>query len=846
MKYIFFVTVFLFGSFFVGQKLLAANNDIIINEIGAYPSSTHEWIEVWNKGSESVDLSSWKFWENNTNHSLKAVSTTDSIVSAGEYAVICQDGDVFLRDYPSFVGSVLDSSWIALNESGEEIGLKDETGNFLEKFIYASTTKFSLERGDPFLSDYSVENWQENLFGNTVGAQNSNFLNSNTSSSSTASPTLLDLVNTTTPEIVATNTSTDFSSSTLLSATSSLFDWVNIKLNEILSDPVTGNEMVELYNNSSTTAEISQGSICDESATNCKIFSGEISGFGWLSVDLLSDRYLNNSGDSVILKDEQNNLVDSVVYGTEDLSAPEKNESLIRKIDGVDTDGSGDWAVTTLVTLGAQNKLVEKMVNSNSNSGGSSTGSNNNSTTVIHATSTVTNTTTIRKAVTKDPVNISWQLDWPFGLDVNENGVFSAVGTADPRGGEVNLVWNFGDNASSTGSAVYHGYTTSGIYLVTVLASSTAGTYGKKDFKIYIGSEYSVSPNEIKVGNYLVNASSSEDEFVEIKNFSTSSKNISGWKIKNKSGKEYEVPENTNITVSSTLKFWRSVTHLSFDKDGDTILITTPNNKVIDKVILLSQKDIKKSPDQKDAKIVKISNEGNWQSVQGAVTVLPGVFGSQYFYISGGEKGYQIYNYKKDFPDLKIGDEISAQGTMTQVSGVSRLKISNKNSIKIIKKNENFSPENFGLDEIEMEMVGNLIKVSGDVTAIKSNYLFIDDGSEEVIVYFRSGVKIDKQNLKLGSKLEVTGLVEQSKDGLRISPRNSSDIKIVGFSDELLSQQNEADKANRLSVQEKYLTATAGGVTTLILGFLAKNRGVLVVGGVKKIAGVASKIIRRG
>lgn len=855
MKYILFFTVFIFGSFFITQKLLATNADIIINEIGAYATTTHEWIEVWNKGNSGVDLSSWKFWENNLNHSLKAVSTTGSIISPGEYGVICQDGDVFLRDYPNFVGSVLDSSWVALNESGEEIGLKDEAGNFLEKFIYVSTTKFSLERKDSFLNDYSTTNWQENLSGNTVGAQNSNFVifnievSSTLSVTSTFNVTSTDNIVSTTINIINTPTTSveDQVDSSTPNVTSSIFDWSFIKLNEIISDPTTGNEMVELYNNSSSSADISSASICDSIGTSCKLFSGTVLGHDWLAIDLLSDRYLNNDGDAVVLKDENNNVVDKVVYGVNSLEAPQKGQSLIRESDGVDTKDNSDWAITTQVTLGAANKLVMPVVSSGGGNIGGNSGGSNNISGSINNTSTSqkiikTSTTTIKNIV--DPVKISWKLDWPYGLDVGEVGLFSAQGSADPRGGDISIIWNFGDNTTSSGFISSHNYATSGIYLVSVFGSSTASTIGKKDFKIYIGPEFSIFQNQIKIGNYLVDATSSDDEFMEIINSATSSRNISGWKIKNKSGKEYELPENTNIISFGTLKFFRSITHLGFDKDGDEIRLTSPNDKEMDRIILLNSKMIKKEIDKKETKILKTASVNNWQSVQGVVTVLPGNFGAQYFYISDGETGYQVYQYKKDFPNLKIGDKVAVSGEMSEISGISRIKIVGKNSVKILGKDLNFEPLN--LEDIGTNSIGALVKITGDVTSIKSNYLYVDDGNSETVIYFRAGAKINNQDFKLGDKLEVVGILEQTKNGLRVSPRDEQDIKVIGNSDQVLSEQTEADKANQRDAQEKYLTATAGGVTTLILGFLARSRGAIVVSGAKKVVSLASRIIKRG
>ena len=170
---LFLILAFVGGFFnlFPANFSLAANSDIIISEIGAYATSTHEWVEIFNKGSEPVDLTNWKFWENSTNHGLTA-SGTDAIVAVGEYAAIVQDAGQFRQDNPAFGGSIFDSSWSSLNESGEEIGLKDAGGNFVEKFVYISAPNFSLQKRDLTLNDYTVANWAEHAGGNTAGAAN--------------------------------------------------------------------------------------------------------------------------------------------------------------------------------------------------------------------------------------------------------------------------------------------------------------------------------------------------------------------------------------------------------------------------------------------------------------------------------------------------------------------------------------------------------------------------------------------------------------------------------------------------------------------------------------------------
>lgn len=846
MKYYILVTVILLGSFFVGQKSLAVTKDIIINEIGAFPSDTPEWVEIWNRGSGAIDIKDWKFWESNTNHSLHVVSSSDSMVTPGEYAVICQNADVFLLDYPNFIGSVFDSSWVNLSNSGEEIGLKDEAGNFVEQFSYISTTKYSLERINSFVDDYNFSNWSENVNGNSVGVQNSNYLTVVSSVSTTAND------NSTSSDINLSPPSSAMDAVLELSTSSYIFNWSFIKINEIISDPVSGNELVELYNTGSSSVDLSGGSICDFSDRACKTISGEIAGHDWLVADLLTDRYLNNDGDSVILKDIHNNIVDEINYNATNLLFTDKGQSLIRKIDGSDTNLNIDWAVTNKITLGYANYLVVPVVyDSNSVSSGGSGGSSHNSITTPSSTVAVIkqnkiSTTTKSSNITpKDLVNISWKLDWPYGLDVDEVGVFNTKGTADPRGGNINFIWNFGDNSSGTGHLLGHAFVSSGIYYVSVMASSSAGTISKKEFKVHVGSNFSVANASVVINSWLVTSTEDQLEFIELKNNLIKLQDVSGWKIKNKNGKEYELPDNTTMAASGTLKFFKAVHHLSFDKSGDEIKLTSPNDQEIHKVVLMGEKN--KIKTVKVASIKKVSKTiSNWQTVRGTVTVEPKTFGLQYFYINDGQSGFQIYQYKKDFPDLKIGDDIVVGGETSEINGVKRIKIKNRYAITVLATNKTIEPVDLKLEDVGDEMLGSLVKVSGDITEIKSNLMYLDDGTTEIIIYFKKGAKIDKQELKEGDKVEVVGILNQGKDGWQVLPRTLSDLIVVGHADEILSGRLSLDQEKQNETTNKYLTTTAGGLTALLLGFVARARSAMLVAGAKKVISLASSIIKRG
>lgn len=111
-----------------------------ITEIMYDPEGTdvnHEWVEIRNDSNEEIDISAWKFFENNSNHSLTSV-VGGTVLSAGSFAIIADNAQTFLTDYPNFIGILFDSVF-SLNNSGETIALKDELGNIINEAIYTSS-----------------------------------------------------------------------------------------------------------------------------------------------------------------------------------------------------------------------------------------------------------------------------------------------------------------------------------------------------------------------------------------------------------------------------------------------------------------------------------------------------------------------------------------------------------------------------------------------------------------------------------------------------------------------------------------------------------------------------------
>lgn len=98
--------------------------------------SGREWIEVYNSLGSAIDLSTWKFFENGTNHNL-VLYQGDGNVSAGGVAIISDNPVKFLADYPSFNGTIFDSSF-SLSNTGETIIIRNDLLEDVDSVSYVS------------------------------------------------------------------------------------------------------------------------------------------------------------------------------------------------------------------------------------------------------------------------------------------------------------------------------------------------------------------------------------------------------------------------------------------------------------------------------------------------------------------------------------------------------------------------------------------------------------------------------------------------------------------------------------------------------------------------------------
>ena len=429
------------------------------------------------------------------------------------------------------------------------------------------------------------------------------------------------------------------------------------------------------------------------------------------------------------------------------------------------------------------------------------------------------------------------------------------------------------------GANIKYAFATSGRYEVIVRATSTAGTVDTKKITIMVYSATETSGSGIIFSELLPRAGNSEEEYIQLKNISALPVNMSNWKVVYKND-IFKIPTSTLLAANDYLTFYQTITGFKLNNSGGELLLLNQENILIDEMeygkadedavyvfangewkwelpttsakiaaaktntTLPTGRQAQKSSGRFFTHIVdaRAGQKGDWARVKGVVTALPGIFGSQYFYLTDGTAGIQIYQNKKDFPPLEVGDLAQVYGAISEANGVKRINIKSKEDVDILAIGGVVTSTELNADEIDESLAGGLVQTQGEITEIKSNFMYVDNGNGETVVYFKQGAKIDKTKFKEGENVRVVGVLEQTKTGWQIWPRSNADIESLGPSADLLKKQTLSTGDG---TTEKYLTATAGGVTTLLLAFLARARGLMVLGGIKRLGMLVVGFIKK-
>jgi DNA/RNA endonuclease YhcR with UshA esterase domain len=210
--------------------------------------------------------------------------------------------------------------------------------------------------------------------------------------------------------------------------------------------------------------------------------------------------------------------------------------------------------------------------------------------------------------------------------------------------------------------------------------------------------------------------------------------------------------------------------------------------------------------------------------LEGIVTALPGTFSSQSFYVgSENDGGVQIYQNKKDFPELMLGDRVEVTGKISESLGMKRINIAAKKFVDILDTDQFFNIKKVSVSQALDLKTGSLVQIEGEITQLKSSFFYLDDG-KELRVDLKQSAHISKNDYMVGDKVLVTGILEKNTKETHLLPRSNEDVEIVAHVSETSGSLEEGSTS---TMMKKIIVLGASGVVLVVVtkfGLFLKQR----------------------
>ncbi|KKU73972.1 MAG: Endonuclease/exonuclease/phosphatase [Parcubacteria group bacterium GW2011_GWA2_47_26] len=297
--------------------------DIVINELVPDPLDNTEWIELYNKTNTSIDLQGWKLLDG-TGGTIKSLT-----------------GTLTPNSFLAF-----DLASARLNNAGDIINLKSPTDTIIDSMAYGNWNDGNIQDNAPATTRSGQSLARKTNGGDTGNDQNDFAISDNPTKGAS--------------NIIAT-TQTVYTGGTRPETYTTPPPLMVI--NEFVSDPAEGEEWVELFNAGQVSVDLAGWTIEEggggKSMLNSTLMPGQF------KVIEKINGSLNNAGDTLLLKNDRDALVDKVAYGAwedgnrgDNAPAASDPNSVARRRDGADTGvDSEDFTVTSTPTKGAPNNV---------------------------------------------------------------------------------------------------------------------------------------------------------------------------------------------------------------------------------------------------------------------------------------------------------------------------------------------------------------------------------------------------------------------------------------------------------------------------------------------------------
>ena len=132
-------------------------NQVMINEICPKSKKTDDWLELYNRSEETIDLTGWILTDLQNEFTFPQVALLPN-----DYLIVCKNAEKFRASFPEAY-NVVGGLGFGLNKRRERLGLYSPDGAAVDSFAYEVPpldTAFTLSLLLPNLDNADPENWE--------------------------------------------------------------------------------------------------------------------------------------------------------------------------------------------------------------------------------------------------------------------------------------------------------------------------------------------------------------------------------------------------------------------------------------------------------------------------------------------------------------------------------------------------------------------------------------------------------------------------------------------------------------------------------------------------------------
>ena len=534
------------------------------------------------------------------------------------------------------------------------------------------------------------------------------------------------------------STVADTQTETQTVSTSNGYPQGTLRVSEIFPHPATGeSEWVELENTSAYPVTTNGWSILDASGAATLLPDGSVNPGLYIVIENPKGK-LNNDGDSVIIKDANGSVVDSVLYNADLGSVPDVDESLVRT-------SANALAITTTVTKNTSNISTPRATATSTSSTANTSATSNATTVEPIATNTETVSSSIPTVSTTSASQSS--LASPALLKTLRLSEFYPNTNGNDLTDEFIEIENTGDQTISL-----DGWSMTDAGGAKFLFAKDA-MIAAHTFKTFLHPETKISLNN--TGD-TISLTAPDGSVVDTQTYDQAKASLTYARTENVwNWTGARTPNEPNVVSGNS----------------DPVPTTAP----VESTGTASANPTTQSIGAAFASLLtiegaKLKTDGTRVKVHGVVTVLPNTFNSQTMYIQDDTGGIQIFKSDCLFPTLVEGQSITVTGVLSHINGEARIKVTNQKSLIVSSVVETVAPST------DSTSVGSLITIAGMITSRSGNRLAINVDGETMNVDLP---KATTAVYKTGSNIQVSGVLAKTKSGVVLKARSEQDVTAV-------------------------------------------------------------------